>query len=78
MPTAAPAAAPAAAIVAADFATLAEELGHAAVLFGDAVPERNANDNSAQAPQWPITVLRPVDAADLRRSARDSLLAYAR
>ena len=77
MPTAAPAAAPAAAIVAADFATLAEELGHTAVLFGDAVPERNANDNSAQAPQWPITVLRPVDAPDLRWSARDGLLAYA-
>ena len=73
-----PTAAPAAAIVAADFATLAEELGHTAVLFGDAVPERNANDNSAQAPQWPITVLRPVDAPDLRRSARDGLLAYAR
>ena len=71
-------AAHAAAIVAADFATLAEELGHAAVLFGDAVPERNANDNSAQAPQWPITVVRPVDAADLRGSTRDGLLAYAR
>ena len=78
MSTAAHAAAPAAATFAADFATFAEELGHAAVLFGDAVPERNAKDNSAQAPQWPITVLRPVDAPDLRRSARDGLLAYAR
>ena len=78
MPTAAPAAAPAAAIVAADFATLAEELGHTAGLFGDAVPERNANDNRAQAPQTPLAVLRPVDAPDLRGSTRDSLLAYAR
>ena len=60
------------------FTALAAELGAAAVLVGDAVPERNANDNSAQAPQWPITVLRPVDAPDLRGSARDGLLAYAR
>ena len=73
-----PTAAPAAAIVAADIATLTEELGHTAVLFGDAVPECNANDNRAQAPQTPLAVLRPVDAPDLRRSARDGLLAYTR
>ena len=60
------------------FAALAAELGAAAVLVGDAVPERIANENSAQAPQWPITVVRPVDAADLRGSARDGLLAYTR
>ena len=59
------------------FTALAAELGAAAVLVGDAVPERNANDNSAQAPLLPITVLRPIDAPDQRRSARDSLLAYA-
>ena len=66
MPLVAPIAAP----TAAAFAALAKELGHAAVLFGDAVPERNANDNSAQAPQWPIAVLRPVDAAGVAACLR--------
>ena len=35
------------------FTALAAELGAAAVLVGDAVPERNAKDNSAQAPLLP-------------------------
>ena len=42
---------------------LRERLGATSVLIGDQVPVRNANDWSAQAPQAPLAVLRPVDAA---------------
>ena len=42
---------------------LREQLGAAAVLIGADVPDRNGNDWSTQAPQRPLAVVRPVDAA---------------
>jgi len=47
----------------ATLAALKRELGDSAVLIGDDVPARNANDWGAQPPQRPIAVIRPVDAA---------------
>ena len=43
--------------------TLASQLGPGAVLIGGDVPERNCNDWSAQPPQRPLAVVRPLDAA---------------
>ena len=42
---------------------LREQLGAQTVLIGDDVPARNAIDWSAQLPQPPLAVVRPVDAA---------------
>ena len=42
---------------------LREQLGAAAVLIGDEVPERNCNDWSTQPPNRPLAVVRPTDAA---------------
>jgi FAD/FMN-containing dehydrogenase len=42
---------------------LQRKLGAQAVLLGDDVPARNANDWSASLPQTPRAVVRPVDAA---------------
>lgn len=44
---------------------LQEQLGSQTVLIGDAVPERNRNDWSSQAPANPIAVIRPKDAAEV-------------
>ena len=44
---------------------LQEQLGAQTVLIGDAVPERNRNDWSSQAPANPIAVIRPKDAAEV-------------
>lgn len=46
------------------------ELGEAAVLVGDAVPERNRNDWSGQLPARPLAVVRPVDAAGVSAALR--------
>jgi FAD/FMN-containing dehydrogenase len=42
---------------------LRDQLGASTVLLGDDVPLRNHNDWSAQPPQRPLAVVRPVDAA---------------
>lgn len=44
---------------------LQAQLGPQAVLTGDAIPERNRNDWSSQAPAHPIAVIRPQDAAEV-------------
>lgn len=44
---------------------LQEQLGSQTVLIGDAVPERNRNDWSSQAPANPIAVIRPKDAGEV-------------
>ena len=49
--------------VSAALRALRDELGAAAVLVGADVPERNCNDWSAQPPQRPLAVVRPLDAA---------------
>ncbi|MEY4413594.1 MAG: hypothetical protein RIQ53_887 [Pseudomonadota bacterium] len=45
-------------------------LGDAAVLIGDAVPERNRNDNSSQLPVRPLAVVRPADAQGVSATLR--------
>jgi FAD/FMN-containing dehydrogenase len=49
---------------------LRAQLGAAAVLTGADVPERNSHDWSAQAPQAPLAVVRPVDAAGVSAAVR--------
>jgi FAD/FMN-containing dehydrogenase len=49
---------------------LRDQLGSSAVLFGDDVPERNAKDWSTQAPQRPLAVVRPLDAAGVSAALR--------
>jgi FAD/FMN-containing dehydrogenase len=49
---------------------LRDLLGPAAVLLGPDVPERNCNDWSTQAPQTPIAVVRPTDAAGVSATLR--------
>ena len=44
---------------------LQEQLGSQTVLIGDAVPDRNRNDWSSQAPANPIAVIRPKDAGEV-------------
>jgi FAD/FMN-containing dehydrogenase len=46
------------------------QLGAAAVLTGADVPERNGHDWSPQAPQPPLAVVRPVDAAGVSAALR--------
>ncbi|MFT3717533.1 FAD-binding oxidoreductase [Pseudorhodoferax sp.] len=56
---------------------LREQLGAAAVLIGDDVPERNRNDWSTQPPTRPLAVVRPVDAAGVSaalRACREAML----
>jgi len=55
--------APPSAAALAGLAALREQLGAAAVLIGDDVPERNCNDWSTQPPNRPLAVVRPTDAA---------------
>jgi FAD/FMN-containing dehydrogenase len=49
---------------------LRAQIGAAAVLTGADVPERNSRDWSAQAPQPPLAVVRPVDAAGVSAALR--------
>lgn len=49
---------------------LRNALGPAAVLFGADIPARNCNDWSTQAPNTPIAVVRPVDAAGVSAALR--------
>jgi FAD/FMN-containing dehydrogenase len=49
---------------------LRDQLGASTVLIGDDVPERNARDWSAQPPQRPLAVVRPVDAAGVSAAMR--------
>lgn len=49
---------------------LRAELGDAAVLIGDEVPERNRNDWSGQLPAQPLAVVRPLDAAGVSAALR--------
>ena len=49
---------------------LQKVLGESAVLIGDAVPERNWNDWSTQAPQRPLAVIRPMDAQGVSQALR--------
>ena len=49
---------------------LRDRLGASAVLLGDDVPLRNHNDWSAQPPQRPLAVIRPVDAAGVSAALR--------
>jgi len=49
---------------------LRNALGPVAVLFGADIPERNCNDWSAQAPNTPIAVVRPLDAAGVSATLR--------
>ena len=45
-------------------------LGPAAVLAGDAVPERNCNDYSGLLPSTPLAVVRPTDTAGVSAALR--------
>ncbi len=45
-------------------------LGPAAVLAGDAVPERNCNDYSGMLPSTPLAVVRPTDTAGVSAALR--------
>jgi FAD/FMN-containing dehydrogenase len=49
---------------------LQKVLGESAVLIGDAVPERNWNDWSTQAPQRPLAVIRPIDAQGVSQALK--------
>jgi len=49
---------------------LRNTLGPAAVLFGADIPARNCNDWSTQAPNTPMAVVRPVDAAGVAAALR--------
>lgn len=49
---------------------LIDQLGAAAVLIGEDVPARNGNDWSAQPPQPPVAVVRPLDAQGVSRTLR--------
>ena len=49
---------------------LLAELGPAAVLAGDAVPERNCNDYSGMLPSTPLAVARSPSATASARSPR--------
>ena len=49
---------------------LRNALGPASVLFGADIPARNCNDWSTQAPNTPLAVVRPVDAAGVSAALR--------
>ncbi|MCZ2498767.1 FAD-binding protein [Xylophilus sp. Kf1] len=51
-------------------AALLAALGPAAVLHGDAVPERNRNDYSGLLPITPLAVVRPADTAGVAAALR--------
>ena len=59
-----------AATLPAELIQLRNALGPAAVLFGADIPARNCNDWSTQAPNTPIAVVRPVDAAGVSAALR--------
>ena len=54
---------------------LRDTLGPLAVLIGADVPERNGKDWSAQPPQTPIAVVRPLDAAGVSATLKACRLA---
>jgi FAD/FMN-containing dehydrogenase len=49
---------------------LQSELGANTVLLGDEVPQRNWNDWSTQAPQQPLALIRPADAAGVSKALK--------